>query len=347
MKTTAAILTEINKPLQIEELTIPPLKKGQVLVEVAHSGICHSQLNEIQGLKGEDKFLPHTLGHEGSGIVLEIGPDVTKVKPGDHVVLTWIKGSGHDVPSAQYLKKDGTVVNSGAISTFLTHAVVSENRLVPITKEMPLKEAALLGCAIPTGAGIVLNSARVQPGSSVAVFGCGGIGISAIMASSAIAKAKIIIAVDVVDQKLDYAKHLGATHIINASNEDAIEAIMELTERQSVDVAIECAGKKVSMEAAFMCVKDNGGLCVIAGNLPKGQKIEIDPFDLIKGKRIVGTWGGETRPDRDVASYVKLYLKGELKLNRFNLSHYQIGSINKAFLDLHQASVGRAMISFL
>src|SRR4030043_850912 len=120
MKTIAAVLTEINNPLQIEELIILPLKKGQVLVEVAYSGICHSQLNEVRGLKGEDKFLPHTLGHEGSGIVEKIGPGVQKVKPGDHVVLTWIKGNGADVPSSLYRRSDGPTVNSGAISTFLT-----------------------------------------------------------------------------------------------------------------------------------------------------------------------------------------------------------------------------------
>lgn len=344
MKTIAAVLTEINNPLQVEELIIPPLKKGQVLVEVAYSGICHSQLNEIHGLKGEDKFLPHTLGHEGSGIVVEIGPDVTKVKPGDHVVLTWIKGGGHDVPSTKYSRKDGSIVNSGAISTFLTHAVISENRLVPITKDMPLKEAALLGCAIPTGAGIVLNSARVQPGSSVAVFGCGGIGISAIIAASAIAKAKFIIAVDVVDQKLNYAIKLGATHIINASKEDSVKAIADLMGGRGVDVTIECAGKKETMENAFMCIKDNGGLCVIAGNLPKGQKIKIDPFDLIKGKRIVGTWGGETDPDRDIPLYVNSFLSGIINLRSLITLSHPLTNINEAIQKTESGQVGRCLI---
>lgn len=345
MKTTAAVLTEINRPLQIEELTIPPLKKGQVLVAVAYSGICHSQLNEIHGMKGEDKFLPHTLGHEGSGIVLEIGPDVTKVKPGDHVVLTWIKGCGHDVPSTQYSRKDGSIVNSGAISTFMTHAVISENRLVPITKEMPLKEAALLGCAIPTGAGIVLNTAHVQSGNSIAVFGCGGIGLSAILAAK-MAGAGVIIAVDIREQKIKQALEIGATHVIDASCQDVLKTINEVTQGQGVDFAIEAAGQKMTMETAFKSVKDKGGLCILAGNLPAGQNISIDPFDLIKGKQIIGTWGGETEPDRDVLTYVDHFLSGRLNLSFLTSDIYLVDKINDSFKDLASGKVNRPLIDF-
>lgn len=345
MKTTAAVLTEINKPLRIEELIIPELKAGQVLINVVYSGICHSQLNEIHGLKGEDKFLPHTLGHEGSGIVLATGPDVTKVKPGDHVVLTWIKGSGHDVPSTQYLRKDGTIVNSGAISTFLTHAVISENRLVPITKEMPLKEAALLGCAIPTGAGIVMNTAKVSPGSSVAILGIGGIGLSALLAAK-LKGAAVIIAIDVLNYKLEQAMYLGATHIINAKKQDILSNILKITNGRGVDYAIESAGRKESMEKAFQSVCDNGGLCVIAGNLPQGEQISINPFDLIKGKRIVGTWGGETEPDKDIPYYVSLYLSGKLDLDRMSTRLFRIEEINNVFETLEDGEVGRIIIEF-
>jgi S-(hydroxymethyl)glutathione dehydrogenase/alcohol dehydrogenase len=345
MKTTAAVLTEINKPLQIEELTILPLKKGQVLVEVAYSGICHSQLNEIHGLKGEDKFLPHTLGHEGSGIVVEIGPDVTKVNPGDHVVLTWIKGSGHDVPSTKYSRKDGSIVNSGAISTFMTHAVISENRLVPITKEMPLKESAILGCAIPTGAGIVLNTAHVQPGQSVAVFGCGGIGLSVILAAKMVG-AVMIIAIDIRERKLTQAKKIGATHIIDASRQTVFDAIHSITGGQGVDFAIEAAGNRMTMEAAFKSVKDKGGLCVLAGNLPTGQNISIDPFDLIKGKRIIGTWGGETDPDQEIVNYVRYFLSGKLNLDLFTSDIAKLNDINQALESFNDGNVNRVLIEF-
>lgn len=349
MKTTAAVLTEINKPLQIEELSIPPLKKGQVLVEVAYSGICHSQLNEIHGLKGEDKFLPHTLGHEGSGIVLETGPDVTKVKPEDHVVLTWIKGNGHDVPSAQYIRKDGALVNSGAISTFLTHAIISENRLVSITKQMPLKEAALLGCAIPTGAGIVKNTAKIKPGQTMAVFGCGGIGLSAILMAGSInmtnkSNRTMIIAIDIMDTKLNLAQTLGATHIINAHKTDSLKSIMDITNGIGVNFAIEAAGLCETMETAFCCVRDNGGLCILAGNLPLGKTIQIDPFNLIKGKQIVGTWGGETNPDDDIPLYEKSILSGKIDLKPLITQNYILPQINDAVREMETVAAGRSLI---
>lgn len=343
MKTTAAILTEIKKPLKIEEMTIPPLKDGQVLVKVAYSGICHSQLNEINGLKGDDKFLPHTLGHEGSGIVLETGPKVTKVQKDDHVVLTWIKGKGCDVPSAQYLRKDGAIVNSGAISTFLTHAVISENRIVPITKKMPLKHAALLGCAVPTGAGIVLNTAKVKIENSIAVFGCGGIGFSAILAAKMVGAA-VIIAIDIRDQKLKQAIEIGATHIINASKHNILDAIQSITNGKGVDISIESAGQKEVMEKAFKSVKDKGGLCVLAGNLPYGQNISIDPFDLINGKRIIGTWGGETDPDRDIVSYAQKYLTGMLNLDFFTSNTRKLSEINEAIESFSNGFVNRVLI---
>ncbi|MBN1612933.1 MAG: zinc-binding dehydrogenase [Deltaproteobacteria bacterium] len=354
MKSIAAVLTGINEPLQIEELLLPALKRGQALIEVAYSGICHSQLNEIHGLKGEDKFIPHTLGHEGSGIVLEAGPDVAKVRPGDRVVLTWIKGMGYDAASTQYLRKDGTVVNSGAISTFLTHANISENRLVPITEAMPLKEAALLGCALPTGAGIVRNRAKMQPGESLAVFGLGGIGLSAILMASCIDKRNrksdsadnpsAIIAIDINEDKLSLAREIGASHTINALVKDPIETIMEITSGQGVHYAVEAAGIGAVMEQAFRSVRDEGGLCILAGNLPQGETISIDPFDLIKGKQIVGTWGGETDPDKDIPFYEKLFLSNAVNLKPLVHSVYPLYQINEAIKNMEKGQAGRCLI---
>ncbi len=343
MKTKAAVLYQVGQPLVVEELEIPALKPGQVLVRVQYSGVCHSQLNEIKGLKGEDKYLPHTLGHEGGGIVETIGAGVEKVKPGDRVVLTWIKGSGADVPSTLYRNSKGVVVNSGAITTFMEQAVVSENRMVAIPEAMPLREAALLGCAFPTGAGIVLNTAPVKPGDSVAVFGLGGIGLSAVMAASLINDTQII-AIDVFEPKLEQARQLGATHLINARQQDPVAIIREITGGHGVDYAIEAAGRHETMEAAFQAVRDNGGLCVLAGNLPQGERISLDPFDLIRGKRIVGTWGGETRPDSDIPRYVAWYLSGKLKLDRLIARTYRLDNINRALENFDGDQVGRALI---
>ena len=342
MKTKAAVLYEPGKPLRIEELTIPTLKPGQVLVEVAFSGVCHSQLLEVRGKRGPDRFLPHTLGHEGSGTVLEVGAGVTKVKAGDRVVLSWIKGSGADVPSTIYQSAEGPI-NSGALSTFMRQTVTCENRVTPIPDAMPLREAALLGCAIPTGAGIILNTAKVRPGSSVAVFGAGGIGLSAILAADLV-HATTIIAIDVFDHKLEHARRVSATHLINARQQDPLATVLEITGGRGVDYAIEAAGQRETMETAFKAVRDGGGLCVLAGNLPHGEHISLDPFDLIRGKRIVGTWGGETQPDRDIPLYADLYLNGKLKLDALITHEYWLEDINRAFADLEQGKVGRAVI---
>lgn len=340
MKTKAAILIELNRPLQILELDIPELQPGQVLVEIAYSGVCRTQLNEIHGLKGPDKFLPHTLGHEGSGKVIATGPKVTKVAPSDQVVCTWLKGSGADVSSTQYLT-NGTKVNSGAISTFLTLAVISENRLVPIPAEMPLKEAALLGCAIPTGAGIVRNTLQIQHGDSLAVFGAGGIGLSAIMAAAAL-EVETIIVIDIFDTKLERAHSLGATHSINSATDDVLAEINAISPG-GVDFTIEATGVTTVMETAFAAIK-NSGQCIIAGNPATGEKLRIDPFDLIKGKRICGSWGGATDPDRDIPYYVKLYQSDNLKLDNLITHEFSLSEINKAFDELEHGKVGRAIV---
>ena len=334
-----AVLKQTSQPLEMIELETASLKKGQVLVEIAYSGLCHTQLNEIFGLKGEDKFLPHTLGHEGSGIVREVGEDVSKVKPGDHVVLTWLKGAGHDVPSTQYQSKLGAV-NSGAISTFIERAVVSENRVVPIPKEMPLREAALLGCAIPTGAGVVKNEMQLQKGDSFALFGCGGVGLSGLLCAVQ-RGAYPVIAVDVNEQKLKRAEKLGATHTVDA-RKDPVSEIREIC--GGVDFAFESAGRREAMEAAYQSLKAPG-LCILAGNLPKGEKISIDPFDLICGKQIRGTWGGKSSIDEDVATYADLFLKGELKLTELITHEVPLSEINTLVDQLQKGEVGRGLVS--
>lgn len=346
MQTEAAVLVGLNQPLCLLKVVVPDLKPGQVLVDVAYSGVCHSQLLEVRGKRGPDRFLPHTLGHEGSGTVQQVGAGVTKVKAGDRVVLSWMKGSGADVPSTIY-QSDAGPINSGAISTFMRQTVTSENRVTPIPSSMPfmpLCEAALLGCAIPTGAGIVFNTARVQSGSSIAVFGVGGIGLSAILAAS-LADAATIIAVDVFEHKLEQASQVGATHLINARQQDPLASISAITGGRGVDYAIEAAGRRETMEMAFQSVRDGGGLCVLAGNLPAGERISLDPFDLIRGKQIIGTWGGETQPDRDIPKYVELFLSGKLKLSGLITHTYALEEVNQALDDMEKGKVGRAIIA--
>jgi len=342
MRTEAALLVELNQPLRHAALTLPELRPGQMLVEVAYSGVCHSQLHEVRGRRGPDRFLPHTLGHEGSGTVLAVADGVSKVRPGDRVVLTWIKGRGADVPSTVYY--DGpTAVNSGALSTFMRHSVTCENRVVPIADNVPLREAALLGCAVPTGAGMVHKAAKISRGSSVAVFGVGGIGLCAVMAARML-DASPLIAIDVVEAKLAEAVRLGATHTVHALRREPRAALLELTGGKGVDYAIESAGRRETMEAAFRSVRNQGGLCVLAGNLPHGEQISIDPFDLIRGKRIVGTWGGETQPDEDIPQFAQWYVEGRLPLAELITHEYPLEEINAALSDMEQGRVSRALI---
>jgi S-(hydroxymethyl)glutathione dehydrogenase/alcohol dehydrogenase len=209
---------------------------------------------------------------------------------------------------------------------------------------MPLREAALLGCAIPTGVGAVLNTAQVQPGSSVAVFGLGGVGMSAVLASSLVPDTTFI-AIDIVDRKLELARQLGAAHLVNALRENPVEAVVEITGGQGADYAIEAAGTRQTMEAAFESVRRGGGLCVLAGNLPYGGRINIDPFDLICGKRIVGTWGGDSEPDRDIPTYVDLYLNGKLRLEPLITHEHALQDINLTLDAIDAGEIGRGVIN--
>jgi S-(hydroxymethyl)glutathione dehydrogenase/alcohol dehydrogenase len=342
VQTEAAVLVELNQPLRHARVELPELRPGQVLVEVAYSGVCHSQLHEIRGRRGPDRYLPHTLGHEGSGVVRAVGAGVEKVQPGDRVVLTWIRGQGADVASSGY-QEGPAKINSGPLSTFMRHTVTCENRVVRLPPEMPLREAALLGCALPTGAGIVINMTAAGAGESLAVFGAGGIGLSAVLAARMLG-ADPLIAVDVVEGKLAEALRLGATHAINARERDPLPAIRELTQGRGVDYAVEAAGRRETMEAAFRSVRDQGGLCILAGNLPHGEQIAIDPFDLIRGKRIAGAWGGATRPDEDVPRYVRWFLEGRLPMNELISREYRLEEINAALDDLEQGRVVRALV---
>lgn len=343
MKTKAAILFEQNKPLQIEEITLPKLKQGQILVRLYYSGVCRSQLNEMKGFKGKDPYLPHTLGHEGSGIVLEVGPDVSKVKKDDSVVLTWIKGKGFDIPNCEY-ELNGTVIQSGAISTFLQYAVISENRVVKIPKQVPFEQAALLGCAYLTGAGIVHHQLKVKKEQSLAIFGVGGIGMSSLIAAK-MKGANPLIAIDINENKLSKAMQLGSTHLIRADKENPLVKILEITNQQGVNFAIECAGQKKAMEEAFKCI-NNKGRCVLAGNLKNNETIAIDPFELIKGKLIFGSWGGSSNVDEDIPYFAQMILEKKLCLKGLISDIVSLSQVNDLFNRLDQGNIQRGLIKF-
>lgn len=342
MKTTAAILVATGRPLELTDLEIPVLRPGQVLVEVSHSGVCHTQLLEAGGHRGEDRYLPHCLGHEGSGTVIEVGPEVTRYQPGDRVILSWMKGSGADVPGTVYTSSLGKV-NAGGLTTFQRHSVVSENRLTPLPDEIAFRDAALLGCAVPTGIGAVWNTAQVQPGQRVAVFGTGGIGLCAV-AAAAIAGADPLIAVDVNASRLQIAGQLGATLLINPNESDPVERILEEVPG-GLDAAIEASGQPAVMRQALQAVRSRGGTVVVIGNARHGQHLEIDPAQLNQGKRLLGTWGGDNEPDRDFPRYCELLVAGKLNLNPLLARTYTLATINDALGDLQAGLVPRPLVA--
>jgi S-(hydroxymethyl)glutathione dehydrogenase/alcohol dehydrogenase len=341
MRSTAAILVEPGRPLELAELDLPSLKPGQVLVEITYSGVCHTQVLEARGHRGEDRFLPHCLGHEGSGIVREVSAGVTRVKPGDPVILSWIKGSGADVPGSVY-GWNGRTVNAGAITTFATHSIISENRLTVMTDGLSPRHAALVGCAVPTGAGVVFNTAQPRPGQSVAVFGTGGVGSCAIMAAS-LSGCLPVIAVDINPHKLALANRLGATHLIDATAADPVGQIREIC-RGGIDFAIEATGNPAVMRQALASVRPQGGTAVVVGNARHGQSLELDPREFNQGKRLLGTWGGDSVPDRDYPRYAKLIASGRFDVEPLLCRTYGLREINEALDDLEQGRCLRPLI---
>jgi S-(hydroxymethyl)glutathione dehydrogenase/alcohol dehydrogenase len=284
------------------------------------------------------------LGHEGSGEVIDIGEGVSKIKAGDNVVLGWIKGEGINAPGANYQMGD-IKVNSGSVTTFTEYAIVAENRCVKIPEGFPIELAPLLGCAVPTGAGLVLNTLKPKAGSSIAFFGLGGIGLSAMLAMPSF-DCSPIIAIDVELHKLELAKELGATHIIDASKVDPISEINKITHGKGVDYSVEAAGFVETIEQAFGSINTSTGTCIFASHPEHGKTIKLDPFELLCGKRILGSNGGDSMPDIDIPKYVELYKAGKLEVGRL-LSHtYSLNQINDAFNDLQNRKVTRAMIDF-
>ena len=296
---------------------------------------------EVRGHRGADPYLPHLLGHEGTGKVVQIGEGVSKVKPGDWVVLGWIKGVGLEGGGTRYSQGERTL-NAGGVTTFNEAAVVSENRLTPLPEGVPLDIGVLFGCALPTGAGMVTNDLRPSPGSSIAVFGLGGIGMSALMATKLFG-CKTVIAVDVAADKLAMAREFGAMHVVDATQGDAVAAIRKLTGGSGVDYSVEASGRVKVIEQAFAAIR-RGGVCVFASHPAHGERISIDPYELICGKQIRGSWGGNCVPDDDIPRFAALYREGKLPLERLLSRRYTLDRINEALEDLEAGRVARPLI---
>lgn len=342
-KMKAAILTELKKPLTIAEIDMPEtLAVGQVLVKIHYSGICGSQIGEIDGAKGEDKYLPHLLGHEASGTVVAVGPGVRHVKPNDKVVLHWRKGLGIEAETPTY-HWDGRKVNAGWVTTLSEYTIVSENRVTKIPDDSDLEVAALFGCAVTTGFGIVENNAQVRIGESVVVFGAGGVGLNIIQAASLVS-AYPIIAVDLYDEKLKLATEMGATHVVNSRTSDAKSAIAALLNNKKLDVFIDNTGVPAIIELGYELTHAQGRVILVG--VPKhGNNINVFSLPLHFGKKITGSHGGEAIPHQDISRYHHLYQAGRIKLRELITDHFNLDGINEAINNMRNGAVrGRCLI---
>lgn len=342
-KFRAAVLFKSGSPLEMLDLEMPSPSKGQVMVRIAYAGICKSQLMEIDGLRGSDPYLPHLLGHEASGVVEEIGEGVSKVKPGDHVVISWIRGSGLSV-SGPILADKGRKINAGQVTTFSELAMVSENCVFQIPTTVPLQIAALFGCAIPTGAGMALKEIpKDLSNSNVAVFGLGGIGLSALYAVST-RKPKNLTAIDYDSRKLEAVLELGASHLINASEPDFLNVLDSATNESGFDYAIDATGNTAGITQAFESVKKFGGVCIFASHPSFGEKLALDPFDLISGKQIRGSWGGGMNLDEDLSELLELFMASESIMRLLSSDIFPFEDINAAILQFSQGKSIRPIL---
>ena len=340
--TTAAILVETGRPLVVAEIGLPErLEYGQVLVRVRASGICGSQIGEIDGVKGPDKFLPHLLGHEGGGVVEETGPGVRHVKRGDRVVLHWRKGAGIESPTPKYRWGD-RAVNAGWVTSFNERAVVSENRVTRVDDDVDFEVAALLGCAVTTGLGVVVNDARVRIGESVAVYGVGGVGLC-IVQGAALAGAWPIIAIDRDPGKLAMAAQFGATHTLDTGAGPTAAEIRRIAGPAGVDIAIEATGHVPLIEEAYE-VTSPRGRTVLVGVPRAGEKARIYTLPLHFNKSLRGSHGGDAEPLTDIPRYVNLWRQGRLRLAEMITHTFGLPEINDAIALLRSGGAGRCII---
>jgi NDMA-dependent alcohol dehydrogenase len=364
MKIQAAVCYEPLAPLVVEEVDLDAPKEGEVLVRIASAGVCHS---DYHVMKGEwTPPLPMVLGHEAAGIVEAIGPGVTMSKPGDHVVLNFRPNCGFcryctigrpvlcsGSSASRWMMFDGTVrlhkdgrdINHfSRTASYAQYAVVAQTGAVPIRHDMPLDKACLVGCAVMTGIGAVINTAKVPAGSSVVVIGCGGIGLNVIQ-GAALAGAERIIAVDMLESKLAYARQFGATDIIDASKGDTVQRIWDMTDG-GADYAFEAIGNSKTILQAYESVA-LGGTAVVVGMAPENDEVSINALSLPRTERVImGSWYGGARPWVDLPKMVDLYMAGKIKIDEMIDRTYELSQINEAYGALERGEVARSVILF-
>ena len=368
MRTRTAILYSPGEPMRVEEIELDAPKEHEVVVRMVAAGVCHSDYHVVTGEL--PSYLPMALGHEGAGVIEAIGPGVTNYAVGDHVVLSFVPScgvchyctSGHSnlcdkgtgpVPGALL---DGTFRMHNAagqnvgqfcfVSTFSEHTVVPDISLVPISKEYPLNRAVLVGCGVLTGVGSVIHRARVQPGSTVLVVGCGGVG-SNIVQGAALAGARMIIAVDIHDLKLEQARELGATHTINSRAGDPLKQIRELTGGIGVEYAFDAIALSETTSQAYKALAKNGTLVLVGLSPATQQTLPIPPLNLVLAqKSVLGVLYGDARPRNDIPTMLQLYASGKLKLDELVTRTYTLDQINEAYADLVAGKIIRGVIEF-
>lgn len=331
----AAVLVEINKPLAIKEVELTELKVGQVLVKVLVSGLCGAQLHEIRGHKGNAKFLPHLMGHEGCGIVQEVGPGVTTVKVGDKVVMHWRPGTGIEAPFPTYIL-DGKNMSSGKVTTLSEYSIVSENRLTTVPQDTPPELCAILGCALTTAMGIIDNEVDLKFGESVAVVGTGGVGLNLIQAA-AMKSACPIYAVDSNITKKELCFSAGASLFTNSV----------LNIEEPVDVIIDTTGIPEVISESISKLSGKGRM-ILVGQPAPGKMVEVmNAVNLFNGigQSIKATQGGKTNPHEDIPRYVKLHQNGLLDISKLITHTFTLDEVNDAFDLLKTGNAGRIIIN--
>ena len=339
----AAILVKSKTPLIVEEV-IPPdeLLPGQVFVEIEYSGICGAQINEIDAVKGIDQYLPHLLGHEGVGVVLESGPGVTTARKGDRVVLHWRPSAGIQSSPPKY-RWGRRIVNAGWVTTFNSHAVISENRLTVIPESLDSRIATLFGCAVTTAFGVVDNDAQLKIGQSVLIYGIGGVGLGIAQAAS-MKSGYPIVGVDVTDKKLKMGKSFGLTHGFLASSDDLQGQIREIVGSAGADVVIETTGNSRVIEEAYNLTHTDGKT-ILVGVPNKGDNISIPSLPLHFNRVLTGSHGGGSVPDQDIPRIIRLIDAGKLNLEGLFTHEFSLDNINEAVEVFRSGEAGRVILT--